>query len=585
MRDEELREELAAWLRPTQRTRVPDVSVIKRRLRRRRARQAVTGTVLCAVAAGAVVIAHAAAPPPPPPPMKTAVDACTGNQLRAGWAPAPVHDPPGRGTGRPPVTFLLQVHNTGRAACSLAGWPNLTAIPRGAPRGVPLSYGTISPWVTFTRGGVENTASRFVRPTRVALRPGASAASTVTVTYGAMTSGCVRQGWSVRLPGIQKIWKFPAGQPLAAKPVHPGMPAICRESTVVVSPFYPATVPASQDYPAAAPRQSPATVSSSLPVDGAGPQAAPYFAVLDRSKTPSPVVVRDWRTGNVTQVIQPPTGAAQGFTGVAAAGDDRTFVLAAGSRFYQLVLNPQGRLQQPLTPLPVPRVAQAGTPFAVSGDGSELALALPQRGGTLAADEIMVVSLVTGAWHTWRSPDPGTVAGLTWADTGSSHVSGWAGNDRLLFGWTDASQRSGTARRRSGLRLLDITAGGSDLLAARVVVPASARVGALRTINNPLISADGNAVFVTMTSHAGGNAQAAVVKFSTATGRPLAVVTPLADESGMGTWCGALWSDPSGARALAACGVQGRVDQAHFTPQNLHFPVPNLSAGGNFFAW
>jgi len=88
-----------------------------------------------------------------------------------------------------------------------------------------------------------------------------------------------------------------------------------------------------------------------------------------------------------------------------------------------------------------------------------------------------------------------------------------------------------------------------------------------------------------MTAHAGSaKARAAVVEFSAATGRPLGVVTPLADESGMGSWCGALWVNPSGSRALAACGVQGEVSNTRFTPANLHFPAHNFSSGG-ISAW
>ena len=117
------------------------------------------------------------------------------------------------------------------------------------------------------------------------------------------------------------------------------------------------------------------------------------------------------------------------------------------------------------------------------------------------------------------------------------------------------------------------------------MVPASVRVGALRTLSYPLIAPGGAIVFATMTSHVGGNAQAAVVAFSTATGRPLGVVTPLADESGFGTWCGALWAYASGSYALAACGVQGKVSGTHFSRENLHFPAPSFSAGSNFFAW
>ena len=133
--------------------------------------------------------------------------------------------------------------------------------------------------------------------------------------------------------------------------------------------------------------------------------------------------------------------------------------------------------------------------------------------------------------------------------------------------------------------MLDPRAPATSLLGSRLLIPASARIGTLRTLNYPLITAAGTFVFATMTAHVGGNAQAAVVAFSAATGRPLGVVTPLADESGFGTWCGALWANASGSAALAACGVQGMVNGAHFSAENLHFPAPNLGVGNNFFAW
>jgi hypothetical protein len=68
-------------------------------------------------------------------------------------------------------------------------------------------------------------------------------------------------------------------------------------------------------------------------------------------------------------------------------------------------------------------------------------------------------------------------------------------------------------------------------------------------------------------------------------GRPLGVVTPASGESGHGAWCGALWANPSGSQALAACGTQGKIIDGRFTPGNLHFPALGLSAGQNFFGW
>jgi hypothetical protein len=374
----------------------------------------------------------------------------------------------------------------------------------------------------ITRPARHGSTSRVVEPTEVVLPAQAQAAAMVTVTYPLDERNCSSAVWSVTPPQSDG-------------------PALVR------------------------------------------PEAAPYFMVLRQRNA----VVYDWRTGQVTAIIRPPGTAPQGFTGVAAAGDDRTFVLAAGtgrSGFYEVALGRQGTVSQPLAQLPVPPVANVGTLFAISVNGTELALALPQAGG-VATDEIMVVSLVNGATHTWPSPDPGSVYALSWANPGGLPQEAWSGHPRLLFGWTDTAPARRIARQRSGLRLLDPSSPGASLLGLHLLIPASVRAGALRTLNYPLIGSAGTVVFVTMTSHAGGNAQAAVVAFSVSTGRLLGVVMPLADEPGFGTWCGALWSDPSGGHALAACGAQGETTGTHFTREKLHFPAPNFSSGNNFFAW
>jgi Protein of unknown function (DUF4232) len=576
MRDDQLREGMAAWLGPVQQAPAPDAGVIRRRLRRRRARQAATGTVVCALAvAAALTVAHGGAAPAPSTtgPSPAAHPPCRSSQLRVDTGAALVRT--GAVNMEPlPDTYLLRIRNTGRAACSLSGWPRLSIAAPRSMRSVPVSYGTL-----ITRPARHGETSRVIEPAEVTLPAQAEAAAMVVVTYPLAEQDCATATWSVTPPR--------GDRPTIVRRVLANGPRrqllICGTSAVTVSPVYPATVPVTQNYPRSAPQELPGSLSASLPASGAEPGAAPYFMVLRRGNA----VVYDWRTGRVTARIRPPGTAPQGFTGVAAAGDDRTFVLAAGtghSRFYQVALGQDGTVSQLLAQLPVPPVADSGSPFALAPDATELALALPQPGG-VAADEIMVVSLADGATRIWRSPDPGLVYAMSWDDPLASPGETWSGHPRLLFGWTDSTRARRTTRQRSGLRLLDPRAPGTSLLGSRLLIPASARVGALRTLNYPLITAAGTFVFATMTSHVGGNARAAVVAFSAATGRPLGVVTPLAGESGFGTWCGALWANASGSAALAACGVQGMVNGAHFGAENLHFPAPNLSVGSNFFAW
>jgi len=59
MRDEDLREEFAAWLRPVREAEPPGLPAIRRRLRRRRTRQAVGGSAALAAVAGIAVAVSA----------------------------------------------------------------------------------------------------------------------------------------------------------------------------------------------------------------------------------------------------------------------------------------------------------------------------------------------------------------------------------------------------------------------------------------------------------------------------------------------------------------------------------------------
>lgn len=551
MDDDELRAEFAVLGRPAVRIQVPDSSVIRRRVRRRRARQAAVGLLACACAAvfAGLIRQAAGAPAPTGGPAQTG-PVCVNRDLQVRWLPTA--RPKGFFIEAPPATYLLALRNTGTAACSLEGWPRLAMTGSRQPRQVSISYGTLS--LVYPLGASEQKP-RVVEPTRVVLAPGATAVSTVTVALTPAEVGCVRTGWAVTPPALGSSARRAPGSPSW----------ICDGTSIVVSPVYPAGVPITRNYPRPALAAAPAITTNPAPASRAGPAAAPYFVMIDGARTPSTAVVRAWRTGTVTATVQPPPGSgAGGFTGVAGAGDDATFVLAAGtghSRFYQLSL--WRGTAEPLIPLPVPPLARPGTPFAVSADGSRLALALTAAGGTA---KIVVVSLVTGSTRSWVSPGPGLVTGLS-----------WAGNTRLTFTWTDTS--------RAGLRQLGTTGPGTSLLGSRLLIPASVRFGTLRGIGYPLVSPDGAVVFATMTAHAGGTARAAVVEFSAATGNPLRAVTPLTGESGLGTWCGALWADPSGSEALAACGAQGAIRGGRFTGVDLHFPAPNFSAGQDFFAW
>jgi hypothetical protein len=306
--------------------------------------------------------------------------------------------------------------------------------------------------------------------------------------------------------------------------------------------------------------------------------AAPYFVTLAFQRPEAPAVVTDAVTGKKLGVVHPPVSGTR-FSGVAAAGDDHTFVLAAEKQpdapaagFYELHLTRNGH-PRPLVLLPVPLVA-CGDTFAVSPDGSKLVIGT----GTATRGAIEVVSLASGAVRAWPAAR-GRVSDLS-----------WAGDRHVAFQWWDGSRSARVARSRSGVRLLDTAAAGRGLMGSRLIVHQSARtsLGNFTAVGSPLISANGSRLFATVEWTGGGqqDAMAEVVEFSARTGQALSVVTPPADESGMGTWCGALWTDPSGTLAAAICARAGSIDRGHFTSTNLHVPRYNASTPrDSFIAW
>jgi hypothetical protein len=304
-----------------------------------------------------------------------------------------------------------------------------------------------------------------------------------------------------------------------------------------------------------------------LPAASAGPAVAPYFVTVVFQRSPAPVTVNDAFTGRVLATIDAPVPGI-GFAGVAAAGDDRTFVLAAQESrpaavvFYELRLSAGGGVAS-LTRLL--SVASPSVPaFAVSPDASRLAYATTYG--------VRVVTLATGASRSWTA-DGHTLAG-------NAVELSWAGDRTLAMYWASVAAGS----RQTGIRLLDTSAPGGDLLSSRLIIGAPAA-----TPTGLLITPDGSKVFATVVTGLPDNPAAEVMEFSAQTGRALAVVSPRAGESGMGSSCLALWTDPSGDRLIAECGQVGEaitITGGHFAVADLHVPSYNFSAPRQtFIAW
>jgi hypothetical protein len=295
-----------------------------------------------------------------------------------------------------------------------------------------------------------------------------------------------------------------------------------------------------------------------------------YAVVLQHGGQAAAVL--DMSTGKVLGRVAMP-GAHADFLWVAAAADDRTFVLAGQpppftDRFYMLHLGASGKPGQ-LAPLNVPPLRGAQiSGMALTADASKLAVAwLPPSYLTgPAAGRISVTTLSTGATRTWSSAH------------GSASTVSWAGDHTLAFTWQDASQEA-----QSGVRLLNTGAVGTSLLASRLLLPASVRVAGLSSPGNPVVTQDGSTVFATMAF----GTRTAIVRFSARSGEFLEVLVPPVRSGASPGYCGVLWTDPHGRHLLAQCGpLQASIEGNRPTRVHLHYFFPPSPVGfSNTFAW
>jgi hypothetical protein len=313
---------------------------------------------------------------------------------------------------------------------------------------------------------------------------------------------------------------------------------------------------------------------SSLPTASNGPPVAvtaPYAVMLNTRAGRPPVAVIDMRTGKTLARVRLPAGHAVVWW-AAAAGDDRTFVLAVTTnplgvqvtRFYLLHLASDGQ-PGPLTPLPVPPLRDDQIyGMAVTADASKLAIVWQYRPSGGPPSHIEVASLATGVTRTWTSAQ------------GAAQNLSWAGDHTLAFDWQDSSLA------RSGIRLLDTSKPGSSPLASRLLIPASFRFEGLRNPDSPLISQDGSAVIAFMTI---GN-QFVLVKFSTRTGKVVAGLSPSVGSTGSASFCGVLWADRTGQHLFFQCGnTQGSVNGTQFSRLKLPRIRQSVVGFADTFAW
>ncbi|MFB4301491.1 hypothetical protein [Actinomadura sp. NTSP31] len=260
--------------------------------------------------------------------------------------------------------------------------------------------------------------------------------------------------------------------------------------------------------------------------------------------------VEDAAAGSLTKV------AALGgrYAAVAAAGDRRTFFLAADEggdsyAFYRVTLANDGTPSAPkrLSGGNVRLDSGFGKPenLAASPDGSRLAV-VGTAGGR---SEAVVIDVRTGSHRTWSTPGEGTVTSATWAP------------DNRTLGFLQAP---GAVPDRAVLRLLDTGRPGSDLLASRVA--RSAEVTGTQVeglINVFVLNPDGRTATAQIqgTKHGRKDDAAFVLAtLSTGTWQPTGRGVQLPGDSFF------VKADGSGEHVLQLIdGRPGRVDGAAFT--------------------
>jgi len=342
------------------------------------------------------------------------------------------------------------------------------------------------------------------------------------------------------------------------------------------------------------------------------PDLKPSFA------QPQIAEVRATATGRVLAVVAVPkpygtfsaAAAGNGHTFVLAANkwkiqhaDGGTFALATPTRLFLLRLGPAGRVRQ-LTPLPIPSwPAQAQiSGFALTRDGSKLAVAL--RGGVNGgpSPEIDVFSLATGAKRVWTWPGGGPITNNA---GGNGQVLSWTADGRTLAfqQWVGNS---------IDVRLLDATTpGGSLRLDSRLAVQWKDDAESFHFVHgkasnvidgfSAVITGDGTkivAATVSETKHP-LNSELAFTEFSASTGK---VVDVLGRWPIPGLYPGqsqdVLWANSSGSTLIVLAHVPGvPTKDPHSTNSagygiefgvlngNRFTPLPGAPRPGGFTPW
>ena len=331
----------------------------------------------------------------------------------------------------------------------------------------------------------------------------------------------------------------------------------------------------------------------------AGPAPMPpYYLTVAKTATGLEAVVRDSAHGSVTGTALLPQTQASAGQSVAAAANDRTFVIAVNvtgastlpgtvaMRYFWLSISAGGRPVASAELTPVLGNGEPLTGMALSPDGTRLALSLKHLGLLANVEpygDVEVLNLATGKIRTWTGRgQPGYFPGApTWVD----------GDRTLAFTWWRSASLITSAAVMIGVRQLDTSAPGGNLLASRLF-PFTESSADIRT-PSMIITSDGAEIVTAecydtaLNGHSHGRVTAQIIELSAADGSELrslhtqtASYTTASERGILDATCTVLSVDPSGHHLLIQALGFGRLDNGVFTA--LPGATPNeiyLAAG------
>ena len=284
----------------------------------------------------------------------------------------------------------------------------------------------------------------------------------------------------------------------------------------------------------------------------------PRYYVISLTAGPDVLQVRSSATGKVVSTVVKPAVCDDKSFRIAAAGNDRDFVVGCETpqsttqaiAFYRLRIDTSGRASA-LRPLAIRTPADALNDLALTPDGRRLAIGMQGFNGAPGALE--VVTLATRRVRTWTGGSPFDLS--------------WVGNGRELAFFGSA-----------GLYRLNPNAAGGKLGSARLVL---SRTFGSDDVQEARLSPDGTTIIASVTSgnlsvplHR-GSVVGGVDEISARTGRLLrTLLTQHAHYSTDGGGNEAGWYvtacllgpvDTTGQHLLVGCDRFGRLDRTRFT--------------------